>query len=91
MKFKESHITIYSSLFLLLLIITLLLYILKNEFPIVNGFYMIFKVFFLVIFVLYMHKYLNVKYRKLLNLDDIQIEDEKDFNQGVIENLFKGW
>ncbi len=88
---KESHFLIYTAIVILFIVMTIIMFVLMEVYKPVYFTYMTLKIFFLVLFVLYMHKYLSFKFRKYLNLDVVEPEVDSDFNQNLIDKLFKGW
>jgi len=83
---KESHFLIYIGIVLLFIISTVLMFILMEVSKPVKYTYLVFKVFFVVLFVLYMHKYLMFKFRKYLNIGINELENTPDLNLDLLGN-----
>ena len=78
---------IYIALITLGVIITLILYITMTMYKSVYIIYTIFKIFFLVLFILWMNKYFTKHIKKMLNYDVDEPDNEKDFLQNLVKNF----
>jgi hypothetical protein len=72
-----------------IVIVFAVLIIVLKELTYTKYVYMVLKPFFLVLFVLYIHKYLAFKFGKILNLDTNDEDYDTEFNENLIDRLFK--
>jgi hypothetical protein len=79
--------TIYIALITLGIILTLILYITMTMYKSVYIIYTIFKIFFLVLFILWMNKYFTKHIKKMLYYDVDEPDNEKDFLQNLVKNF----
>ena len=88
---QPSLLMIYFALFLLAVIAAGGLYILMELHKPTRYTYIGFKIFFIIIFTLWMHKYLYEKFTKMIGIDDNDSKDDDNddsFNLNIINNLF---
>ena len=88
-----SMLMVYFALILLAILSTGGLYILMELHKPTRYTYIGFKIFFIIIFTLWMHKYLYEKFTKMIGINDDDNKDDDDdnddsFNANIIDNLF---
>jgi len=76
---------IYISLIGLFIILTGSLHILFNTRKEIYYIYIGFKIFFLVLFILWMNKYFTGRFQKMLGMNDVT--DDKEENENFFKNL----
>jgi len=80
--------TIYVSLITLALILTVGLHIIMTTRKEVYIIYTIFKVFFLVLFVLWMNKYFTNRIKKMIKYDEDEPEEDGNFFTNLINKFY---
>lgn len=91
---EPSMLMVYFALILLTVFSTVGLYILMELHKPTKYTYIGFKIFFIIIFTLWMHKYLYEKFKKMIgikddnNKDDDEDDNDDSFSVNIIDNLF---
>jgi len=89
---QPSLLMIYFALFLLAVIAAGGLYILMELHKPTRYTYIGFKIFFIILFTLWIHKYLYEKFTKMIGIkEDVDTDEENNddsFNLNLINNIF---
>jgi len=91
---QPSMLMVYFALILLAILLTVGFFIIMELHKPTKYAYIGFKVFFIIIFTLWMHKYLYQKFTKMIGIKDDGAKDDDDdnddsFNMNILENIFE--